>query len=331
MSSAHISSTFIMKLNLSAALLLTCIFSPSLAAIQVINVAPRILAAAEAPPERRAEVLAKSLTPLSDLYLELVGITDINAVSQQYTGLLEKQQAGLMHLADVTSIEAELNLYVTTFRDRFPRFDDADLSIYVLPSFGRFQAQSRMFHGKPALLLDTAFFASMGTGSIPRPFVHHELFHLYHYQLRQDVSQGAEAFFRTGQPPSLGTLLWVEGLAVHAARTLSPEAPDSQLFPSPDIVPATEAQYSHLLQSVADNTQQATMAAICQFFYFPCADKHNPIPLNSGYVVGERLVKRMLGSRSLEGVMLLKDSELSAAVRQAAKEEQTALRPAAAH
>jgi len=305
-------------------LLLTCMIAPSMAAVQIVNLAPGVLEAAEALPARRAAVLAEHLAPLSDLYRDLLGISDLDAASQQYAGSLEAQRPGLKPLSDTGSLEVQLRLHVGAFRSAFPRFDATHLSIYVLPSFGRFQAQSRMQQGQPTLLLDTAFFATMAAGSIPRPFVHHELFHLYHYQLRPDVGEGAEAFFRAGRAPSLGTLLWVEGLAVHVARQLSPGAPDSQLFPSADIVPATHAQYPLLLRRVTDHVDDATVGAICQFFYFPCTDGKDPIPLNSGYVVGERLVDQMLKRRSLEAVMLLKAGEIPAAVRQAAAKERAA-------
>jgi hypothetical protein len=301
-------------------LFLLSVVPASLAAVHVINEAPGVLEAAAAAPTTRGKLLAEHLAAMAALYREL-GVMDIGTASEQYAASLDGQRAGLQRLADARSIEVELDAALKGFRARFPAFDADNLSIYVLPSFGRFQAQSRIFQKHPTLLLDTGFFATMTAGTIPRPFVHHELLHLYHYQLRPDVAAGAEAFFRTGQPPSLGSLLWVEGLAVHVARQLNPGAPDAQLFPSAAIVPATQQQYSRLMLIVRDRVDESTMSAICQFFYFPCPDEKNPIPMNSGYVLGERLVNGMLESDSLEKVMLLKDGELSSAVLRAANGE----------
>lgn len=309
------------------AVMLACAVTPSLAAVRVVNLAPGLLEAAEAAPAMREAVLARNLGPVADLYRELLGMSDLNTASRQYAASLEAQRPGLKKLADAGPVEAELAAYVASFRERFPAFDAAGLSIYLLPSFGQFQAQARTLHGHPALLLDTAFFATLG--SLPRPFVQHELFHLYHYQLRPDASEGSEVFFRTGRPPPLGTLLWFEGLAVHVARELNPGAPNSELFPAADIVPATQAQYPRLLHQAAEHAGEADVAAICQFFYFPCPGGQSPIPLNSGYVLGEGLADQMLKSRSLEAVMRLQDREIVAAIQQAAGLAQTGAQPIA--
>jgi hypothetical protein len=291
-----------------------------MAAVRIVNVAPGVLEAAMAPADRRADALAAGLAPVSDIYRDLFGISDVRQPSLAYAASLDVQRAGLSRLADTRAVDSELTSSIEVFLKRFPQFDASNLTIYVLPSFGRFQAQSRLLNGKPVLLIDTGFFATLAAGVIYRPFVHHELVHLYHYQLRPDLGEAAEAFFHGGPPPSLATALWLEGLAVHTARELNPAAPDSQLFPSADIVSATRAQSPRLLQLVEARAGDARIGAICGFFYFPCAEQSDAIPLNSGYVLGERLVDRMLKARSLEQVMLLRDSDVTAAIRQAAQE-----------
>jgi hypothetical protein len=290
-------------------------------AIQIVNAAPDILAAAQAEdPRARGAALAKCLNPYVELYAAVVGIPNVGGQAGAYASALDSQVPGLKRLADTSAVSNALNGCVKSFKNTFPKFDSSELTIYILPSFGRFQAQSRTFHDRPVLLLDSGFFATRTQGEIPPAFVHHEMFHLYHYQLRPDVRSGTEKFFKSGQPPTLATLLWVEGLAVHTARQLNPSAGDAELFPSASVVEATKSQFNRLVQAAADHADEATMPAISGFFYFPRMD-HAAIPQNCGYVIGEGLINQLLKDRSLEQIMALRDAELSAAMRDALAKE----------
>jgi len=288
-------------------------------AVSVVNTSPSLVSVIQVSklPETGANALARTLSQYSDLYRELFGITDIRAQCVGYVPSMSSQLSGLKRLSDVEGFTAAMNSYVTSFKVGFPKFDSTNLTIYLLPSFGRYQAQARTFHDKPVLLLDSDFFSTAMRGIVAAPFVHHELFHIYHGQICPDMRRGTEDFFRTGQMPSLGTLLWVEGLAVHGARQLNPDASDAELFPSAAIVAATEKDYARLVKEAADSADNATMPSISGFFYIPRLDGRS-IPQNCGYVIGERLIDRMLKEQPLEQVMFLRDTELTSAVRRAA-------------
>lgn len=287
--------------------------------VRVVNAAPELIAIIHEHPDTQgqAAALEKCLQPWSGLYGEVLGMQKLQEQCQQYVRLLASQSSGLARLADDKNVASKLNSYVDSFKTAFPKFDSSELTIYLLPAFGHFQAQARTFQNKPVLLLDSGFFASATQGAIPPAFVHHEMFHIYHGQLCPDVRKGTEDFFRTGQPPSLGTLLWVEGLAVHTARKLDPNATDAELFPSASVVVATQSAFANLVRQATDHADDATMPTISGFFYFPRMDRQ-PIPQNCGYVIGEKLVDEMLKKNSLEQVMLLKGPDLSSAIRQAA-------------
>lgn len=287
--------------------------------VRVVNAAPELVGIINSHSDAQSQgaALEKCLQPWSSLYAELLGMQSLSEQCRQYAPMLASQSAGLARLADTNAVAAKFNSCVETFKTAFPKFDSTELTIYLLPAFGRFQAQARSFQNKPVLLLDSGFFSSATQGTVPPAFVHHEMFHIYHGQVCPDVRKGTEDFFRTGQPPSLGTLLWVEGLAVHTARQLNPGASDAELFPSASVVTATQGAFTKLVAEASDHADDATMPAISGFFYFPRMD-HRPIPQNCGYVIGEKLVDEMLKTNSLEQVMQLKGADLSSAIRRAA-------------
>jgi hypothetical protein len=89
--------------------------------------------------------------------------------------------------------------------------------------------------------------------------VDHELAHLYHAQVNPQVREMVAAFFtnRGGHETALYELMWVEGLAVHAARRLAPDAARRAAASS-----VTSAPVARALRERMDVTDRRTVEAI---------------------------------------------------------------------
>jgi hypothetical protein len=96
-------------------------------------------------------------------------------------------------------------------------------------------------------------------------------------------------------------------------RQLNPDSTEAALFPAAGVVAATDASLPGLLQEVRSNLASATMPGISGFFYFPRMDGR-AVPQNCGYVIGERIVKRMATHRTLDEIILLPLEELEGAI-----------------
>lgn len=101
--------------------------------------------------------------------------------------------------------------------------------VYLVVSMGEFDGATRDLGGTTRLLFGADMIARLHGGEA-RAFVQHELFHIYH---------GA----RFSGCTEIWCALWNEGLAVHAAQQLNPDASDAELLltlPEP-IRPALDA------------------------------------------------------------------------------------------
>jgi hypothetical protein len=108
-----------------------------------------------------------------------------------------------------------LDLAHRSFLLRFP-----DLSaigdIYLVHSLGEMDGGTRRIGDRVVLVFGADVMARHGFEN-ETPFVHHELFHVYH----QQYFSGCEAVW---------CLAWTEGLAVLAAAELNPDASDAELL-----------------------------------------------------------------------------------------------------
>lgn len=89
--------------------------------------------------------------------------------------------------------------------------------IYLVNSLGEFDGGTRELSGATVLLFGADMIARYHATGRVEPFFHHELFHLYHER----------AFAGC---PQIWCSLWTEGLAVHVAKTLTPDATDDELL-----------------------------------------------------------------------------------------------------
>lgn len=317
MNTSRLHSRFFARLLVIAIPIATPLFGD----VQIVNTSAAQITAMKTggDPLARADALFESLKPMTDLYAELVGIHDLKENCQRAAPQIQSQVDALRNLTENNRLETEINQHLARFTQRFPDFRGSDVTVYFLPSFGRFQAQSRVYHNQPVLLLASDFVATSGRGHVSPVLIHHELFHLYHGQVCPGFQDAVENFFSRGQPTRLGDLLWAEGLAVEMAHSLNPTATDEELYPSAEMARAVRAAFMPLLQRAMSEVDVASPTAISGFFYFPRQDQAQ-IPLNCGYVLGARLVRQMLLTHSLEEVMTMRGPTLSTALHAAADE-----------
>jgi hypothetical protein len=141
-------------------------------------------------PERYDAFLLKALKAFPE---QRAGI---EAVSRRFTAMLEPSQR---------SFEAEFGPMTG-----YP-------PIYLVHSLGEFDGGTRRLPEGTRLLFGADMIAKLYEGRNPRPFFHHELFHLYHNRS-----------FSECEP--VWCNLWTEGLAVYVASRLNPGATDDELL-----------------------------------------------------------------------------------------------------
>jgi hypothetical protein len=119
-----------------------------------------------------------------------------------------------------------------------------------------------------------------------QPFFHHELFHVYHGQFFEECDQAWCA-------------LWMEGLAVLAARTLNPAASDAELLlgsPRPIRPEVERNRKAAVCAAVArlDSNRQTDYAAL-----FSNGPAPGDVPPRFGYYVGYLAAQEAARERSL--------------------------------
>jgi hypothetical protein len=169
---------------------------------------------------------------------------------------------------------SELPKYIATFKVAFPDLQLPE-DIYVLHSLGEMDGGFRNIDGKSQFIFGVDAMAKFHGNGNESAFFHHELFHLYHSQVMTGC--GDAGIWRS---------LWAEGLAVHVAKVLNPEANEQEL--SLDIPDGMAAQTRAMLpealdqlESVLDSTDDKAYAGL--FFRRGEAGK---LPKRRGYYLG---------------------------------------------
>ena len=170
--------------------------------------------------------------------------------------------------------------------------------VYLVNSLGEFDGGTRDLKDGNRLLFGADVIAKIHKPGTTRPFVHHELFHLYH---RRHVKEECE-------PIWCG--LWAEGLATYVATKLNPGATDAQLlltFPEP-LRPAVEKNRSAAVCAVRDrldSTRPEDYSAL-----FSNGRLNADLPSRFGYYVGLLVAEDLGKSRSLDQLARLPLTEL---------------------
>lgn len=185
-----------------------------------------------------------------------------------------------------------------SFRKAFPDYR-LNVPVYLLHSLGEMDGGTRELDGKVVGIFGADVIAKIHTPSTIKPFLDHELFHLYH-----------QRFFPDCEP--LWCSLWQEGLAVYVAARLNPGATDEQLLltqPNP-IRPAVEPRLNAAMCSLSAKLESTKQEDYAPFFFGKAND--GPFPPRYGYLLGYMLVQKIGADRTLEQLAKLPPDKVKA-------------------
>ena len=170
--------------------------------------------------------------------------------------------------------------------------------VYLVNSLGEFDGGTRTIGGVSHLMFGADMIDKLYKTTPIQPFFHHELFHLYHGRT-----------FEECEP--VWCSLWSEGLAVHVAKTLNPDASDASLlltFPVP------------LRDAVEKNRRGAICSVVAKLNStrdedYPPLFQGRPnlggaFPPRFGYYVGYLVAQDLGRTRSLKQLAALKAAEV---------------------
>jgi hypothetical protein len=173
--------------------------------------------------------------------------------------------------------------------------------VYLLHSLGEMDGGTRQLDGKTVGVFGADVIAKIHTPATTKPFLDHELFHLYHAQ-----------FFPDCDP--LWCSVWEEGLAVYVASRLNPGATDEQLLltqPRP-IRPEVEPRLKDAMCSLSAKLESTKQEDYAPFFFAKKND--GPFPPRYGYLLGYMLVSKIGADKSLEQLAKLPPDKVKAAL-----------------
>jgi hypothetical protein len=192
---------------------------------------------------------------------------------------------------------------LTAFEQRFGPMTGYP-PVYLVNSLGEFDGGTRELGGRPVLFFGADVIARLHMAHDIRPFFHHELFHLYH----QRHFASCEAVWCS---------IWTEGLAVHVAKSLNPNASDEELLltqPEP-LRPAVDAHRDLAVCAVVaqlDSREDEVMGAL-----FSDGRLSPELPPRFGYYVGYLAAGEMGRTRSLKQMAAMTPTQVRPALEAA--------------
>lgn len=228
----------------------------------------------------------------------------------QYDNLIERAAKDFpaireAYIKKAEQFEAELPRYTATFKAAFPDYQPID-DIYVLHSLGEMDGGTRTINGKNVLIFGVDGMVKYHGNGKESAFFHHELFHTYHHA----AMAGCE-------DAGIWSNLWSEGLAVHVAKVLNPDANDVELLLDiPDhmaektraVLPAAWAQ----LESVLDRSDGDTYAGL----FTGSGIAGDKLPKRRGYYLGYLVAKEAGKTRSIQALARLQCGQVKSLVHE---------------
>ena len=206
----------------------------------------------------------------------------------------------------------KLNQLLEKFLVKFPDFE-RDNTIYLMPSLYYFEGQGRPRSGKLILLFGLDAIAKT-YGNVPSAFIHHEIFHVYHYQIAPEHRKATDKLNLEGIFPKLHYLIWIEGLAGYISHILNPDASESELLALAHVeAEKVRPIKSILAKAVRKNLNSNSDENINKFFFNPIAE----FPTNSGYYIGMLVVEEIAKGYSLADLVRLEGNQLYKEIKKA--------------
>lgn len=192
-----------------------------------------------------------------------------------------------------------LKTSLTSFLELFPDFNGS-LTVHIVQSFNEMDGGTRIFGDRVYLIFGAESIAKFHSSqSFERkiPFLHHELFHMYHRK-----------FFH--EKNTLLDGLWCEGLAVLVAETLNPKADFAQLsLDNPkDLMKNCRKLQKRLADDLQHHLKNPTQEDYSIYFY--ANSKHEWIPRRAGYCLGYWLAKSAHRGRTLQELVRFQRDEI---------------------
>ncbi len=188
---------------------------------------------------------------------------------------------------------------------KFPDFERGN-TIYLMPSLYYFEGQGRPRNEKMILLFGLDAIAKT-YGNVPSAFIHHELFHVYHYQIVSEMRKWVDNLQLEGVFPELYHLIWGEGLAGYISHVLNPDFPETELLALAHVgAEKVRPIKSILAKAVLQNLNSDLDEDITKFFFNPFAE----YPTNSGYYIGMKVVGEIAKGYSLADLVRLEGDHL---------------------
>lgn len=192
---------------------------------------------------------------------------------------------------------------MATFRRAFPDMQ-LTVPVYLLHSLGEMDGGTRTLGGRLVLIFGADVMARVHDFEDEQPFLHHELFHVYHNRR-----------FLECEP--VWCALWVEGLAVYAAKQLNPAATDSQLLltvPEP-IRGQVDAHMEEAICAVKSRLDSSAAEDLRALFSF---SRLSPdIPPRAGYYIGYLVARNIGANRPIGELGRLSQAQVRPLIEQA--------------
>lgn len=186
------------------------------------------------------------------------------------------------------SVRQDLAQHDATFRRAFPDMRWSG-RVYFTVSLDAFDGAVRKVDGEPALAFGIDKIAKLhGRDANLAALFHHELFHVYHDQV------ALEAELHGRDPHGLLYPVWVEGLAVVAAKELNPGADAHALLLSREMIDGTRPKLADIARDLLAGLDDATEETYRDFFLG--RGKRADVPRRCGYLVGYVVARRIVAA-----------------------------------
>jgi hypothetical protein len=187
-----------------------------------------------------------------------------------------------------------------SFRRSFPDYR-LDVPVYLLHSLNEMDGGTRDLDGKVVGIFGADVIARIHSPATLKPFLDHELFHLYHQRFFPDCD-------------ALWCSLWQEGLAVYVAAKLNPGATDEGLLltqPRP-IRGEVEPRLKEAMCGLGAKLESTRQEDYAPFFFGRAND--GPFPPRYGYLLGYLLASKIGEGMTLDQLAKLPPDKVKPAL-----------------
>ena len=252
--------------------------------------------------EERAKRFQEEITPnLPDGILEILkGSIEVDYIKKS----LQAHEAYHDKFMDFyVTFHEDFYDALNVFLKFFPDFKK-DFRVYIIHSLGEMDGGTRFINGGLSLVLGLDCIAKYHDKAGIHPFIHHELFHIYHQQFFKENN----VFWRR---------LWAEGLATYVAEKLNPSATHKDImldFPK-GLINACKADMKILWQEVQRLLLSTNSADYKRYFLMSSQDKKTP--KRAGYYLGYLIAHNLALKFSMSELIQMDEKEIFSSIQKA--------------